>query len=855
MTINTESTKRIYSGNGVATLFDYDFKIFTDADLLVTLIDDATAVETVQVLNTDYTVSGEGFEAGGKVSFAVAPASGKTVLIQSNVPYTQPADYKNQGRFFPETMENSLDRATRQILQVADGLDRSLTLPPYVTGVSTQLPVPESSKLIGWDAAASLLRNYGVDELATVAAYAQKVYQTFTGDGVTTTFMLNNDPVSLGNLDVSIDGVTQVPAADYTISGNNIIFSPAPSNGSVALVRYDLGLPAVSGEGEANTASNLGSGAGVFASKSGVDLRFKSIKAGANVTITQSGTEIEIAAAGGGGGGGGTWGSITGTLSAQTDLQAALNAKAASVHAHAISDVTGLSSALAAASAFQQAGTGATTRTMQDKARERLSLADFISAADLATAVSRSAEVEISTPLANAIAQATALGGAEIYIPAGSWKTTSTIIVDEPSIDIIGAGGDGNHDASSPNTGTTIRWRGADGGEIMRVQSKGLAGSPTISGGSLRNLKLSGGNVNTAAIGLLIASVRGWTFENITIYETTGRAVYVTVQPLGAEARDTQKCLFRHITVRMLLSVSASGVGFELAGDSGANASFNIFEHCDVLHQDGAGYKLVTADNNMFTQCRAFRPTGSGYGVEVHGNNTAGFESNSNTFYGLSPSAGGVKLFGTTTYTVPSKNTVFYVYDVANGASMPTVETGASWHMHKSSGATYRDYLVKPVIGVDDSQIDTHRAAVANESLRIYNFASDHMRLVDGAGNNWAFRVDGTTGNLEPVRNSGSGIFNVPGAAAVGGDLTLNSGNRIKLQGSGNLTGIRYSSPNVDIFVGAGYAAGFGTNTVGFCGTTPVAKPTVTGSKGGNAALASLLTALASMGLITDSST
>lgn len=42
---------------------------------------------------------------------------------------------------------------------------------------------------------------------------------------------------------------------------------------------------------------------------------------------------------------------------------------------------------------------------------------------------------------------------------------------------------------------------------------------------------------------------------------------------------------------------------------------------------------------------------------------------------------------------------------------------------------------------------------------------------------------------------------------------------------------------------------------VGFYNGTPVAKPTVSGSRGGNAALASLLTALASQGLITDSST
>ncbi len=42
---------------------------------------------------------------------------------------------------------------------------------------------------------------------------------------------------------------------------------------------------------------------------------------------------------------------------------------------------------------------------------------------------------------------------------------------------------------------------------------------------------------------------------------------------------------------------------------------------------------------------------------------------------------------------------------------------------------------------------------------------------------------------------------------------------------------------------------------IGVFGATPVAKPTVTGSRGGNAALASLLTALANLGWITDSST
>jgi hypothetical protein len=47
----------------------------------------------------------------------------------------------------------------------------------------------------------------------------------------------------------------------------------------------------------------------------------------------------------------------------------------------------------------------------------------------------------------------------------------------------------------------------------------------------------------------------------------------------------------------------------------------------------------------------------------------------------------------------------------------------------------------------------------------------------------------------------------------------------------------------------------WGANTLGFYNAAPIAKPTVTGAKGGNAALTSLLTQLATLGLVTDSTT
>jgi hypothetical protein len=48
--------------------------------------------------------------------------------------------------------------------------------------------------------------------------------------------------------------------------------------------------------------------------------------------------------------------------------------------------------------------------------------------------------------------------------------------------------------------------------------------------------------------------------------------------------------------------------------------------------------------------------------------------------------------------------------------------------------------------------------------------------------------------------------------------------------------------------------AGASAPMIGFLGAGAVVRPTVTGSRGGNAALASALTALASLGLIVDSS-
>lgn len=87
-------------------------------------------------------------------------------------------------------------------------------------------------------------------------------------------------------------------------AGNTVSQVSAPTTSGYVLTWNGTGVvwaaaPGATG-GEANTASNAGSGTGLFYLKSGVDLQFKSLAAGSNVTLTDDGNgTVTIASAAG----------------------------------------------------------------------------------------------------------------------------------------------------------------------------------------------------------------------------------------------------------------------------------------------------------------------------------------------------------------------------------------------------------------------------------------------------------------------------------------------------------------------------------------------------------------------------
>ncbi|GEM_PF-1596082 len=73
----------------------------------------------------------------------------------------------------------------------------------------------------------------------------------------------------------------------------------------VSYVYDGAGWVSVGGaSGEANTASNVGGGEDIYKTKSGVNLQFKTLVAGSNVTLTGGSDTVTISASGGGGGSG-----------------------------------------------------------------------------------------------------------------------------------------------------------------------------------------------------------------------------------------------------------------------------------------------------------------------------------------------------------------------------------------------------------------------------------------------------------------------------------------------------------------------------------------------------------------------
>lgn len=188
----TKSTNRVvYSGNGATTSFAYDFRVFQNSDLVVTHID-ANGVQTVKTITTHYTMTNAGDETGGTVTYPVSGSplpTGEKLVLQRIVGVLQSTSIRNQSGFYPNVLEDAMDRLAMEIQQINDLIKRAPKLPPETAIVDLALPNLIASKIIGVNSTADGLALYSAmtPGALTVSAFIETFLDDTTASAALTT--------------------------------------------------------------------------------------------------------------------------------------------------------------------------------------------------------------------------------------------------------------------------------------------------------------------------------------------------------------------------------------------------------------------------------------------------------------------------------------------------------------------------------------------------------------------------------------------------------------------------------------------------------------------------------------------
>lgn len=278
MTVSTATRSISQAGNGSTTVFAIPFPFQAQADIVATLIDNSTLVETAWTLGVNFTLSGG--DPTGTLTATVAPASGTTLLIERTVSYVQTLDLTANDALPAESIEDALDHVTMMIQQLADGVGGGSSGTIELANIGAGNGVVAG--LVG--------QQYQLKSLVQ----GSNVTITNDADEITIAASAPGETNTASNLGAGSGVYASKSGVDLRfkslVAGTNITLTPGAN---------DITIAATSGvAGETNTGSNLGTGSDVFKSKVGVDLQFRRLNAGANVSVTQNANDITIAATG-----------------------------------------------------------------------------------------------------------------------------------------------------------------------------------------------------------------------------------------------------------------------------------------------------------------------------------------------------------------------------------------------------------------------------------------------------------------------------------------------------------------------------------------------------------------------------
>lgn len=367
MSVSNLVTAQAYLGDGSDDTFAILFDFKAASHVKVILKDTTTLAEVQLAQPADFSV------VGTDVVFVTPPAATDIIIIYRESPRTQTTTYLTTGPFLPADHENGIDKLLLQIQELARDVARSIKISLGnslgIYTASTVLPdelSPNYALVVnatgdGFDLVdlTSITGSAYITAIANVGSAPNAAGMTVNGS------TLNLEPADsthpgLINEITQIFGGAKTFLADLTAGAKlivttylqrsaasgltafagggqasalqlakdvNRVTTVATSGDSVKLPPALAGMKVVVINDGANS-MNVYPTSGEEIDALGVDAAFALTTTAKNTTFVCASAGLWKSIAGAGGGGSGAWGAITGTLSDQTDLQTALNAKA-----------------------------------------------------------------------------------------------------------------------------------------------------------------------------------------------------------------------------------------------------------------------------------------------------------------------------------------------------------------------------------------------------------------------------------------------------------------------------------------------------------------------------------------------